>query len=76
MAEERLVVCVCASRRTGDVMRTEHRGATPARHLDTVRPYGRGTHCELAALEVFVNVMFVCKHTFTHKQINLYEAEG
>ncbi len=37
MAEERRVVCVCASRRTGDVMRTEHRGATPARHLDTVR---------------------------------------
>ncbi len=36
MAEERRIVCVCASRRTGDVMRTEHRGATPARHLDTV----------------------------------------
>ncbi len=34
MAQERRVLCVCASRRTGDVMRTEHRGATPARHLD------------------------------------------
>lgn len=64
MAEERRVVCVCASRRTGDVMRTEHRGATPARHLETVSRTLR----ELAALEVFVNVLFVCKHTFTPKQ--------